>query len=179
MKKFGTKQLQNWSDMLRSRSGCTARHGTASAAVLAVSLVAAMLNKTCTRRKLTRKEQRDLDLEISFMEGVVLRDPHFLDAWKVLSDDYSRRGKLSDGLKADERLARLQPNDPGVLYNLACSYSLARKFEEAAGALSHAISSGFLDFKWLMKDPDLGALRKEPPFKKVWAKISAFQADVE
>ena len=138
-----------------------------------------MLNKSCTRRKLTRKEQRDLDIEITFMEGVVGRDPQFLDAWRVLSDAYSRRGKLDEGLKADERLARLRPEDPSVLYNLACSYSLAKKFEEAASVLSRAISNGFVDFKWLMKDPDLSALRKEPPFKKVWAKISAFQADVE
>jgi tetratricopeptide (TPR) repeat protein len=138
-----------------------------------------MLNKSCTRRKLTRKEQRDLDIEITFMEGVVGRDPQFLDAWRVLSDAYSRRGKLDEGLKADERLARLRPEDPSVLYNLACSYSLAKKFDEAASVLSRAISNGFIDFKWLMKDPDLSALRKEPPFKKVWAKISAFQADVE
>jgi tetratricopeptide (TPR) repeat protein len=139
----------------------------------------AMLNKSSTRRKLTRKEQRDLDIEISFMEGVVERDPQFLDAWKVLSDDYSRRGKFDEGLKTDERLARMRPDDPSVLYNLACSYALAKKFEEAATTLSRAISSGFIDFKWLMKDPDLCALRKEPPFKKVWAKISAFQTDVE
>lgn len=138
-----------------------------------------MLNKSCTRRKLTRKEQRDLDIEITFMEGVVQRDPHFVEAWKVLSDSYSRRGKLDDGLRADEHLARIQPNDPAVLYNLACSYSLSKSFDNAAVVLSRAISSGFTDFKWLMKDPDLSPLRKEPSFKKVWAKISAFQADAE
>jgi tetratricopeptide (TPR) repeat protein len=137
-----------------------------------------MLNKSCTRRKLTRKEQRDLDIEITFMEGVVDRDPQFLDAWKVLSDAYSRRGKLDEGLKADERLAHLRPDDPSVLYNLACSYSLAKKFDDAAAILNRSISNGFVDFKWLMKDPDLSALRKEPAFKKVWAKISAFQANV-
>src|SRR5262249_26123189 len=133
-----------------------------------------MLNKTCTRRKLTRKEQRDLDIEISFMEGVVERDPLFVEAWKVLSDAYSRRGKFEQGLRADEHLARIRPDDPSVLYNLACSYSLSKNFDNAASVLSRAISNGFHDFKWLMKDPDLGPLRKEAPFKKVWAKISAF-----
>ena len=132
-----------------------------------------MFNKTCTRRKLTRKEQRDLDIEISFVEGIVHRDPLFVEAWKVLSDAYSRRGKHDLGLKVDEHLARIRPDDPSVLYNLACSYSLAKNFDTAATILSRAISHGFSDFKWLMKDPDLSPLRKEPPFKKIWAKISA------
>jgi len=138
-----------------------------------------MLNKNCIRRKLTRKEQRDLDIEITFMEGVVERDPHFIEAWKVLSDDYSRRGKFDEGLKADENLVRMQPNDPAVFYNLACSLTILKHYDAAASALSRAITNGFIDFKWLMKDPDLGALRKEPPFKKVWAKICAFQSETE
>jgi len=148
-------------------------------ALARLSPVAAMLNKSCTRRKLTRREQRDLDIEITFMEGIVLRDPQFAEAWKVLSDAYSRRGKLEDGLRVDEHLARIQPDDPAVLYNLACSYSLSKNFDSAASVLSRAISNGFIDFKWLMKDPDLGPLRKEPSFKKVWAKISALHTEAE
>ena len=45
-----------------------------------------MLNKNCSKRKLTRKEQRDLDIEISFMEGVVQRDAKYVEAWKALSE---------------------------------------------------------------------------------------------
>ena len=134
-----------------------------------------MLNKNSTRRKLTRREQRDLDLEISFVEGVVRRDRRFVAAWKVLSDDYSRRGKYDEGLQADEQLAHLQPEDPAVLYNLACSYSLVKNLEDGVTALSRAIAHGFTEFKWLMKDPDLVNVRKDPRFKKVWAKISTLQ----
>jgi Flp pilus assembly protein TadD len=141
-----------------------------------MSLQAGMLNKSSSRRKLTRKEQRDLDIEIHFMEGVIRRDPKCIEAWRVLSDDYARRGKLDEGLKADEQLARMQPDDPAVLYNLACSHSLANNFEEAVGALVQAVARGFNDFKWILKDPDLASLRKEPLFKKVLTKLGAFQA---
>ena len=142
-----------------------------------MSLRADMLNKSSTRRKLTRKEQRDLDIEISFRQGVVLHDPKFVEAWKVLSDDYSRRGKFEEGLKADQQLARIQPDDPGILYNLACSHSLAKNIEEGVAVLSRAVAKGFNDFKWLLKDPDLLNVRKDPLFKKVWVKISALQPD--
>jgi Flp pilus assembly protein TadD len=140
-----------------------------------MSLPDGMLNKSSTRRKLTRKEQRDLDIEIHFMEGVIRRDPKCIEAWRVLSDDYARRGRLNEGLKADEHLARMQPDDPAVLYNLACSQALANNFEEAVATLIQAIGRGFNDFKWILKDPDLANLRKEPLFKKVLAKLGAFQ----
>ena len=133
-----------------------------------------MLNKSSTtKRKLTRKEQRDLDIEISFIDGVVQRDPKFIDAWRVLSDDYARRGKPTEALQADVQLARLQPDDPCILYNLACSHCLVKNFDEAVTALSRSITKGFHDFKWLLKDPDLASLRKDPIFKTVWAKISS------
>ncbi len=136
-----------------------------------------MLNKSCTRKKLTRKEQRDLDIEICFMEGVVHRDPRYVEAWRVLSDDYARRGRLDEGLKVDEQLARMQPDDPSVLYNLACSYSMAGNIEEAATAITLAVARGFDDFKWMLKDPDLSNLRKEPIFKKTLSKLSTCEAD--
>ena len=134
-----------------------------------------MLNKTKAKRKLTRKEQRDLDIEIGFMEGVSQRDPRSCEAWRVLSEDYARRGNLEARLRADEQLARLEPNDPSVLYNLACSYSLKKQAEPAVNALSRAVAKGFREFKWLLKDPELGHVRKNPLFKKVWTKISAVQ----
>ena len=142
-----------------------------------MSLRADMLNKNSTRRKLTRKEQRDLDIEIRFMEGIARRDPKFTEAWKVLSDAYSRRGKHDAGLKVDQHLACIQPDDPGIHYNLACSHSLLKNIEAGVTALSQAITKGFNDFKWLLKDPDLVNVRKDPLFKKFWAKINTFQAD--
>ena len=137
-----------------------------------------MLNKSATKRKLTRKEQRDLDLEIAFMEGLIQRDARHAEAWRVLSEDYSRRSRFQDGLRADEELARLHPECPEILYNLACSYSLTRNVERAVEILTRAIGKGFNDFKWMLRDPDLVFLRKDPIFKKVWGTISALQAGV-
>lgn len=137
-----------------------------------------MLNKSTTKRKLTRKEQRDLDIEIAFMEGLVHRDGSYAEAWRILSEDYSRRSRFADGLQVDEKLAQLNPESPEVLYNLACSYSLTRNVERAVETLTRAIGKGFIDFKWMLRDPDLVFLRKDPIFKKVWVAISALQAGV-
>jgi tetratricopeptide (TPR) repeat protein len=136
-----------------------------------------MPKKSEPRKELNRQQERNLDIEIGFLEGVVRRDPGYVEALKVLGDDYTKRGKFSEGLEVDERLARLSPQDPLVQYNLACSYSLTGRFEEAVQALDNALGNGYRDFRWLSRDPDLRALRKHPLYKKVRAKLRELKAD--
>ncbi len=79
--------------------------------------------------------------------------------------------RITEGLKVDERLAQLEPQNPLVFYNLACSYSLAEEFDRATAALETALQLGYRDFGWLAKDPDLKKLRAQPAFDEVKAKI--------
>jgi len=130
-----------------------------------------MPEKNSARKKTGRADQRDLDTKIKFMEGLVRRDPDYVDALQLLGDHYTRRGRFTDGLQVDERLARLEPKNPLVFYNLACSYSLTEEFDHAADALDHAIQLGYRDFKWLAKDPDLKKLRAQPAFRELRKKI--------
>ena len=122
-------------------------------------------------KKMTRHDQRNLDVEISFIEGVVRRDPGYVDALQNLGDDYTKRGRFADGLTVDEQLARLRPDDAMVLYNLACSYSLTERLDEALDALHRALAVGYNEFAWMAKDPDLEAVRQHPLYEKVRAKI--------
>jgi tetratricopeptide (TPR) repeat protein len=124
-----------------------------------------------TRKKLSPAQRRDLDIEIGFIEGVVQRDPQYVEALQVLGDDYTRRGRFENGLKIDEKLARLRPDDPTVHYNLACSYALMGQFDAAVSALCDAMDQGYSDFKWLMKDPDLKKLRADQRFKTVQERV--------
>lgn len=130
-----------------------------------------MPKKSTIKKKLSRKEQRDLDIEIGFLEGVVKRDPAFIDALRILGDDYTRRGKFSEGLKVDEQLSRLRPDDPLTYYNLACSYSLVGRYELAITSLDRAITLGYRDFQWLSRDPDLRDLRKHPAYRRIRDKV--------
>jgi tetratricopeptide (TPR) repeat protein len=131
------------------------------------------------RSKLTRKEQRDLDVEIGFLEGVVHRDPKYVEALQVLGDNYTRRGKFTDGMQIDERLSRLLPNDPTVLYNLACSYSLTKRVAQAASTLTRALDRGYKDFKWLLKDPDLQNLREHELFEQIRTRIRSNRVKIQ
>jgi len=130
-----------------------------------------MPEKISARKKMKRQESKDLDIKIQFMEGLVRRDPEYIEALQLLGDHYTQRGRYDQGLKVDEQLSRLEPHNPLVFYNLACSYSLIGEIDAAAHALEKALALGYRDFKWLAKDPDLRTLRKHPVFREIEAKI--------
>jgi len=129
-------------------------------------------------KKLNRKEVRDLDVKISFMEGVVRRDPRYIEALQILGDHYTQRGRFGHSLKVDKRLSRLEPCNPLVFYNLACSHSLNGEFEPAIIALGKALTLGYRDFRWLARDPDLRRLRKHPLFQSIQDKIRKMKLKV-
>ena len=127
--------------------------------------------KKSSKKKLNSAEQRDLDTKIQFVEGLVRRDPDYVDALQLLGDHYTQRGRFTEGLHVDERLAQLEPANPLVFYNLACSYSLTDEFDRAFRALNQAIELGYRDFAWLTKDPDMKKLRAQPAFQALKEKI--------
>ncbi len=126
-------------------------------------------------KKLSSPQQRDLDTKIQFIEGLVRRDPNYVDALQLLGDHYTQRGRFTEGLEVDERLARLEPKNPLVFYNLACSYSLTGELDRALEALDQALRLGYRDFNWLAKDPDLKKLRANPAFRVLKEKIRRLQ----
>ena len=127
--------------------------------------------RSARSKRLSRREVRELDVKISFFEGIVRRDPRYVEALQVLGDHYTQRGKFEDSLKVDQQLSRLEPRNPLVFYNLACSYSLNSEFGLAASALDQALSLGYRDFKWLARDPDLRRLRKHPLYRTIEDRI--------
>jgi tetratricopeptide (TPR) repeat protein len=134
--------------------------------------------KSSTRKKSSRTSQRDLDVKIGFMEGLVKRDPDYVEALQLLGDHYTQRGRYAEGLKVDERLAELEPGSSLVFYNLACSCSLTGQFDRAAQALEKALRLGYRDFNWLARDPDLRKLRQQPVYRAIEAKIRRMKVNV-
>jgi len=134
--------------------------------------------KSSARKKPSPASQRELDTKIEFMEGLVRRDPDYVDALQLLGDHYTQRGRFHEGLKVDERLARLDSENALVFYNLACSYSLTDQFERAALALEKALSLGYRDFAWLARDPDLKKFRQQPAYDQIKDQIRRMKTKV-
>jgi adenylate cyclase len=68
-------------------------------------------------------------------------------------------GEIEKGLEW-ARLARdLDPNDPMLLYNVACVLSLAGKVEEALDCLEQCVENGLTERRWLERDSNLEPVR--------------------
>jgi Flp pilus assembly protein TadD len=106
----------------------------------------------------------DNAFEIAFFESVLRRDARSTDVIELLGGLYTKVGRITDGLKMDRRLVRLQPANPTAHYNLACSLALTRRRSAALRSLRQAVELGYDDFDWMSQDPDLDPLKAHPDY---------------
>ncbi len=113
--------------------------------------------------------------EIDFLEGLARRCRQDVDILKALSDLYTRVGRYEDGLKADLELSALCPGEPVVWYNLACSYALTARKDEAFSSLSRAVDLGYRDAAWIRNDADLESIRNDRRFDSLLRRLMTCQ----
>lgn len=114
--------------------------------------------------KTKRKISAALRKETAFLESLARRCPQDVDVLKTLGDLYTRGGCYEDGLKIDQELTRLCSREPLVWYNLACSYALLDRTDEALASLERAIAMGYRDLRYIREDQDLISLKKDRRF---------------
>lgn len=124
-----------------------------------------------------RQSDDDLDFEIAFFERILKRLPNSQDVLMALGNDYTERGLFEKGLAIDERLCRLRPADPIVHYNLACSYALVGKVDQAIATLEAAIELGYHDSSYIQHDPDLDGIRRDPRFLALIERVRSEEVD--
>ncbi len=61
----------------------------------------------------------------------------------------------------------IDPDDPQLLYNVACTYAVLGRTEEALTSLEHALDNGYGHKDWLLHDPDFNSIRDTPRFKAI------------
>jgi adenylate cyclase len=76
-------------------------------------------------------------------------------------------GKCEQGLEWARQAESMDPNEPMLLYNVACIQSLAGHTEEALGTLERAVENGLKYRAWLEHDSNLDPLRDSPRFKRL------------
>jgi adenylate cyclase len=82
--------------------------------------------------------------------------------------------QLGERAKSEEWLARarrMEPDDPGVLYNVACGYSILGNLEPAIECLEQAVDLGFAFKEWIQHDSDLDPLRSHTRFQALLTRL--------
>jgi tetratricopeptide (TPR) repeat protein len=112
-------------------------------------------------------DQTQLDFELDFFSAVLQRYPDYVDVLRVLGNLLTLKGRYAEGLQIDRRLVQLRPTDALAHYNLACSYALLKRADQALKTLRRAIELGYRDFRYMREDRDLDTIRQDPRFRQL------------
>jgi adenylate cyclase len=82
-----------------------------------------------------------------------------------------RLGEPARGLEYLERALALDPADGGTLYNVACGYALAGRFDQALDVLEKSLDLAVTNRDWIAHDPDWESLRDHPRFRALMDRL--------
>lgn len=117
-----------------------------------------------------KSEEREYGMFcIEFCSMILERRPDQLEALEVAANQCTELGYFADGLSLDERLLRLRPDDPGVLYNIACSQALVGRVDDALLSLSRSVLNGYRNHRHMARDRDLDSLHGDVRFHELLA----------
>jgi Flp pilus assembly protein TadD len=120
-----------------------------------------------------RLERVGTEFMLGFLRTGAERDPRNLVALSELGHLLTRLGRHDEGLDVDRKLVRLDPDNPVVHYNMACSLSLTGEADAAVGSLERAVELGYDDAEHLVADEDLTGVRDEPRFQEIVRRLLA------
>lgn len=112
-------------------------------------------------------EQSQLDFELDFFGSILERNPDYVDVLRVMGNNLTLKGRYAQGLQIDKRLVQLRPGDSLAHYNLACSYALLKRPDQALKMLRRAVELGYRDFRYMREDRDLDSIRHDPRFRQL------------
>ena len=77
------------------------------------------------------------------------------------------QGQPDRARKWSERALDADRDEPAIMYNVACTYSLLGETDRAISLLDRSIQQGYGHRAWLSHDPDLAPLRDDPRFQEL------------
>jgi tetratricopeptide (TPR) repeat protein len=80
-------------------------------------------------------------------------------------------GQPERALEWGNRALALDPENPSVLYNLGCFYSIAGASKKALDCLEKSAEVGTISKEWVEHDSDLDPIRAEPRFQALLEKL--------
>ena len=130
-----------------------------------------------------REDEISRNFQIDVYRAHLESQPNDVETLMELGNLYTLTGRVEDGLEVDQRLVEIKPREPIFLYNYACSLALVKRVDEALEILERAVEAGYDNLEYLEEDSDLDALRDDPRYTRIVARLRlrdpAFEAEPE
>ncbi len=102
---------------------------------------------------------------IRLAEAKLMLNPDDARALYMGANGLAALGEYEKGLEWAGQAIAIDPDEPMVLYNVACIQSLAGRIEDAFDSLERAVRSGLTQKSWLEHDSNLSPLRQHPRYQ--------------
>jgi serine/threonine protein kinase/Tfp pilus assembly protein PilF len=80
---------------------------------------------------------------------------------------FASLGEVDRSAALAKRALAIDPDDPMLLYNVACAYAQLHKTEDALDCLESAVDKGYGHKEWIEHDSDFSSIRDTPRFKAI------------
>ncbi len=112
-------------------------------------------------------DERDAGLRraLKLMEDRLELNPDDARAANLAAAFLARLGDLTKAVEYADRSLAIDPEDPMLLYNVACTYVVLGRKDDALNCLERAVDKGFGHKEWIDHDPDLDPLRENMRFQ--------------
>jgi tetratricopeptide (TPR) repeat protein len=80
-------------------------------------------------------------------------------------------GQEEEGLEWARRSLMIDPENPLLLYNIACVFCKSGKHEDAIDYLENSFEHGYASKAWAETDPDFEPIREHPRFQRLLKKL--------
>jgi adenylate cyclase len=104
---------------------------------------------------------------IKAVEAKLKLNPDDARALYMGANGLAALGEYKKSLEWADLALRIDPDEPMVLYNVACIQSLAHQYERALDTLERSVKKGLKQVGWLQHDSNLDPLRKLPRYKQL------------
>jgi serine/threonine protein kinase/Flp pilus assembly protein TadD len=108
---------------------------------------------------------------LELIEKHVGLHPDDARAWYLGANSLIAVGERDRGVEWAARALAMDPEEPSILYNVACVYALQGLTEDAIGCLEKAVKFGFGHREWIVNDSDLESIREHPRYQALIAKL--------
>ena len=116
---------------------------------------------------------QDAERDAAYQRGLKLIEerlelnPDDARAWNLGAAILATRNETEKAIEFMRKAVAIDPDDPQLLYNVACTYAVLGRSDEALTSLEHALDNGYGHKDWLLNDPDFDSLRETPRFKAI------------
>jgi adenylate cyclase len=110
------------------------------------------------------------------IENHLQLNPDDVRAVYMKSGSFISLGDRAQGIEWSDRALSMDPEEPSVLYNVACNYALLNETGKALDCLEKAFDKGFGHKEWMEHDPDFLSIQNHPRFKALMRGLAAARA---